>query len=205
LSTTSELKIPLFLRDPDVALMLRVKAGEEAAFVRLVEGYQDRLIGLFFQLVKDRAAAEDLTQETFLRVYRARHGYEPTAKFSTWLFHIAHNLASNKRRDKGRRREVNLVSSDSGPLGARPQEQLIQEKSGMMPSRQLDKSELQNVVQEALDGLNERQKMAVLLHKFQGMSYADVAETMELTPAAVKSLLSRARESLRGKLEPYVK
>jgi RNA polymerase sigma-70 factor, ECF subfamily len=202
---TSELDIPVVLRDPDVALMLRVKNGDEIAFARLVERYQDRLIGLFYQLVKDRSAAEDLTQETFLRVYRARHGYEPAAKFSTWLFHIAHNLASNKRRDKGRRREVNLASSESGPLGARPQEQLIKEKSGMMPSRQLDKSELQDIVQEALDSLNERQKMAVLLHKFQGLSYADVAEAMDLTPAAVKSLLSRARETLRGKLEPYVK
>ncbi|MBD3674328.1 MAG: sigma-70 family RNA polymerase sigma factor [Planctomycetaceae bacterium] len=185
--------------------MLRVKAGDDEAFSRLVTSYQDRLIGLFFHLVRDRAVAEDLAQETFLRVYRARLGYEPRAKFSTWLFHIAHNLASNKRRDRGRRKEVKLNPSDSGPMGARPEEQILKDKSSLMPTRQVDKAELQKIVQEALTELNERQQMAVLLNKFEGMSYADIAETMEMTPAAVKSLLSRARETLRGKLESYVK
>ena len=205
--STSELKVPQpsYLRDPDVALMLRVKAGDEGAFEKLVAGYQDRLISVFYHLVRDRTAAEDLAQETFLRVYRARLGYEPKAKFSTWLFHIAHNLASNKRRDRGRRREVDLNPSDTGSFGARPEEQLLKEKSAMMPTRQAAKTELQAVVQEALSELNERQQMAVLLNKFEGMSYSDIAATMELTPAAVKSLLSRARETLRGKLESYVK
>lgn len=198
-------KQPSYLRDPDVALMLRVKAGDDEAFSQLVTEYQDRLICLFYHLVRDRTVAEDLAQETFLRVYRARLGYEPKAKFSTWLFHIAHNLASNKRRDRGRRREVDLNPSDSGPLGARPEEQILKEKSAMMPTRQAAKSELQAIVQDALSELNERQQMAVLLNKFEGMSYADIAATMELTTAAVKSLLSRARESLRGKLESYVK
>lgn len=185
--------------------MLRVKAGDEAAFEKLVTSYQDRLVSVFYHLVRDRSAAEDLAQETFLRVYRARLGYEPKAKFSTWLFHIAHNLASNKRRDRGRRKEVDLNSSDSGPLGARPEEQILKDKSAMMPTRQVAKSELQTIVQGALSELNERQQMAVLLNKFEGMSYADIATTMELTPAAVKSLLSRARETLRGKLESYVR
>lgn len=203
----SEIKVkkPSYLRDPDVALMMRVKAGDEAAFAKLVSSYQDRLISVFYHLVRDRTQAEDLAQETFLRVYRARLGYEPKAKFSTWLFHIAHNLASNKRRDRGRRREVDLNPSDSGPLGSRPEEQILKDKSALMPTRQAAKSELQAVVQEALSELNERQQMAVLLNKFEGMSYADIAVTMELTPAAVKSLLSRARETLRGKLESYVR
>jgi len=185
--------------------MLRVKKGDDEAFSRLVTAYQDRLIGLFYHLVRDRSVSEDLAQETFLRVYRARHGYEPRAKFSTWLFHIAHNLARNKRRDKGRRKEVKLNPSDSGPLGARPEEQILKEKSALMPSRQIDKNEMQEIVQEALTELNDRQQMAVLLNKFEDMSYADIAETMEMTPSAVKSLLSRARETLRGKLESYVK
>jgi len=185
--------------------MLRVKAGDDEAFSKLVTGYQDRLIGLFYHLMRDRSAAEDLAQETFLRIYRARNGYEPRAKFSTWLFHIAHNLSSNKRRDKGRRKEVKLNPSESGPLGNRPEEQILKEKSALMPTRQAAKSELQMIVQEALSELNERQQMAVLLNKFEGMSYADIAETMEMTPAAVKSLLSRARETLREKLESYVK
>lgn len=202
---TSELQQAVYLRDPDVALMLRVKEGDDNAFGKLVELYQDRLIGIFFHMMRDRAVAEDLAQETFLRIFRARRGYEPTAKFSTWLFRIANNLANNRRRDDNRKREVGFGGSDSGPLGARPQEQLLKEKSGLMPARQLDKSELQRVVQEALANLNERQRMAVLLHKFEGMSYTDIADSMEMTPAAVKSLLSRARETLRGILEPYVK
>ncbi len=185
--------------------MMRVKEGDEGAFAQIVERYQDRLIGVFFHMLRDRAAAEDLAQEAFLRVFRARHGYEPTAKFSTWLFRIANNLASNRRRDDSRKREVDLGGSDSGPLGPRPQEQILKDKSALMPARQLARSELQAVVQEALETLNERQRLAVLLHKFEGMSYSDIADAMDLTPAAVKSLLSRAREALRGILEPYVK
>jgi RNA polymerase sigma-70 factor (ECF subfamily) len=195
------------LRDPDVRLMLRAKEGDSSSFNQLVLRYQDRLVGVLFHLVQDQQRAEDLAQEVFLRVYRARHGYEPTAKFSTWLFRIANNLASNSRRDQGRRREVNLAPApnESGALGARPQEQLLAEKSGMMPQRIAAKSELQSVVQSALAGLNDNQRMAVLLHKFEEMSYVDIAASLELSPAAVKSLLSRARDNLREKLEPYFK
>lgn len=193
------------LRDPDVRLMLRAKQGDEAAFTRLVTTYQDRLISVLTHLLQNQEAAEDLAQEVFLRVYRARHGYEPSAKFSTWLFRIANNLASNKRRDTGRRREVMLAPDESGPLGARPAEKILADKSSLMPTRQFDKTEMKAVVQAALLSLNERQRMAVLLHKFEEMSYADIAVSLEMTPAAVKSLLSRARDNLREKLEPYVK
>ena len=193
-----------YLRDPDVQLMLRVRDGDDAAFARLVEAYQDRLVGLLTHLVNDREAAEDLAQEAFLRVYRARKGYAPSAKFSTWLFRIAQNLASNSRRGRRRRKEVAFAGS-SEVSDSRPQEALVTEKSAFLPSRQLAKRELAEVVREALEDLGERQKLAVLLHKFEGMSYADIAETMEMTPQAVKSLLSRARESLRAKLEGYVK
>ncbi len=193
-----------FLIDPDVQLMLRVKEGEEAAFGELVMRYQNRLISIFVHLVGDRSAAEDLAQDVFLRIYRARNGYEPTAKFSTWVFRIAQNLASNTRRSKGRRKEVQLKASESGPLGARPHEQLLKEKSALMPTRQADRVELQACVRAAMDTLNERQRMALLLHKFEEMSYEDIAQTMEMTPSAVKSLLSRARENLRAKLEAYM-
>jgi RNA polymerase sigma-70 factor, ECF subfamily len=193
------------LRDPDVRLMLRAKAGDETAFSQLVTNYQDRLVGVLAHLLHNQEAAEDLAQEVFLRVYRARHGYEPTARFSTWLFRIANNLASNLRRDTGRRREVALASSDSGPLGPRPQEKVLAEKSGLMPARIFDKTEMRSVVQAALATLNEKQRMAVLLHKFEEMSYADIAESLEMTPAAVKSLLARARDNLRESLEPYVR
>ncbi|GAB4153910.1 MAG: sigma-70 family RNA polymerase sigma factor [Planctomycetaceae bacterium] len=194
-----------YVSDPDVQLMLRAKGGDDAAFEQLVMNYQKRLVGIFYHLVRDQEAAEDLAQEAFLRIYRAREGYRPTAKFSTWLFRIASNLASNKRRSWGRRKEVSLNLQDSGGLGVRPQEKLLADKSALMPNRQLDKSEVQSVVQKALEELNERQRLALLLHKFEGMSYADIGESMDLTPAAVKSLLSRARENLKGILEPYVR
>lgn len=193
-----------YLSDPDVQLMLRAKEGDDSAFTDLVRIYQDRLTNIFFHLVNGQEAAEDLAQEVFLRVYRARRGYQPTARFSTWIFRIANNLASNARRSKGRRNEVNLVGSESGPLGVRPHEQIVLEKSGLMPSRQLDKQELQAIVQKAVDQLSDRQRMAVLLNKYEDMSYEDISEAMELTPKAVKSLLSRARENLRLALTPYM-
>ena len=201
-TSTSELE---YVRDPDVQLMLRVKDGDESAFTELVTGYQDRLIGIFSHMLDDNELAEDLAQEVFLRIYRARNGYKPTAKFSTWLFRIANNLASNSRRTRGRRKEVPLSVRDSGPMGPRPEENLVADKSGMMPSRLFARSELQGVVQEALNTLSERQRMALLLHKFEGMSYADIGDAMDMSAAAVKSLLSRARENLRIKLEPHVK
>ncbi len=185
--------------------MLRVKDGDEAAFGKLVAAYQDRLINIFVNLVGNEELAQDLTQELFLRIYRARHGYEPNAKFSTWVYRIATNLASNSRRTKGRRKEVQLKASESGPMGTRPAERLLADKSALMPTRQFDKRELQQLVREALETLNDRQKMAVLLHKFEDLSYTDIGEAMEMSPQAVKSLLSRARENLRVKLEPFVR
>jgi RNA polymerase sigma-70 factor, ECF subfamily len=193
-----------YLHDPEVQLMLRAKQGDDAAFTQLVKTYQDRLTNIFFHIVQSQEAAEDLAQDVFLRIYRARAGYQPTARFSTWLFRIANNLASNSRRTLGRRKEVHVEGSESGPLGVRPTEQLAVEKSALMPNRQLDKSELQAVVRQAMDQLNERQRMAVLLHKYEDMSYEDIGEAMDLSAAAVKSLLSRARENLRLALEPYM-
>ena len=194
-----------YLHDPDVQLMLRVRDGDDEAFARLVESYQDRLIGIFYHMLRDQQAAEDLAQDVFLRVYRARRTYRPTAKFSTWLFRIANNLASNSRRSLGRRREVPLSVRDSGPMAFRPEEKILAEKSAFMPTRQLVRGEMQEIVRAALEELNERQRMAVLLHKFEGMSYADIGSAMDLSIPAVKSLLSRARESLRIKLEQHVR
>lgn len=194
-----------YLSDPDVQLMLRAKEGDESAFNELVENYQHRLVAVFYHLVRDQETAEDLAQEAFLRIYRARQSYVPSAKFSTWLFRIAGNLASNSRRSKGRRKEVPLSIRDSGPIGVKSQEKVVADKSGMMPNRQLARSEMRSVVNDALQELNDRQRMALLLHKFEGMSYADIGETMDMSAAAVKSLLSRARESLREKLEAYIR
>lgn len=190
-----------FLKDPDVQVMLRVQRGEEAAFAEIVERYQHRLIAIFMHLVGERATAEDLAQEVFLRIYRARHGYQPTARFCTYVFRIAHNLASNARRSRGRRKEVQLAENPSSSL---PTVQ-FKEKSALMPARQLDRSELQQSVRQAMEALNDRQRMALLLHKFENLSYSDIGDSMELSPAAVKSLLSRARDTLRARLDTYMK
>ena len=192
------------LRDPDVRLMLEVREDDAAAFEELVLRYQGRLVTVLEHMVSNRDQAEDLTQEVFLRVFRARKRYVPGAKFSTWLFTIANNVASNALRSKSRRREVNLEVRESGPMGARPLEGMLQTSSGQIPARQIDKAEMRDVVRMALEVLNERQRLAVLLNKFEGMSYADIAETMELSPQAIKSLLSRARVNLREVLEPYL-
>jgi RNA polymerase sigma-70 factor (ECF subfamily) len=192
------------LRDPDVRLMLEVRDDNAGAFEELVLRYQARLMTVLEHLVGNRDLAEDLAQEVFLRVYRARKRYAPGAKFSTWLFTIANNAASNALRARARRREVNLESEGSGAFGVTPLESMAVASSGQIPARQLDKAEMRDVVRTALAALNDRQRLAVLLNKFEGMCYADIAEAMELTPQAIKSLLSRARVNLREVLEPYV-
>lgn len=195
-----------YLRDPDVQLMLRVKQGDDAAFTQLVTNYQDRLISVLYQLVHDQEAAEDLAQEVFLRIYRHRERYEPKARFVTWIFRIANNLASNARRNKGRRKEISL--SQPRPGGSETSgtySRILADKSSLMPVRMADRQEVRHIVQNALDALNERQRLAVLLHKFEHMSYADIGDTMELSIPAVKSLLSRAREVLRNELEHHLR
>jgi RNA polymerase sigma-70 factor (ECF subfamily) len=191
------------LADPDVRLMLQVRDDDAEAFAELMLRYQSRLISLLTHLVGQRDMADDLTQEVFLRVYRARKRYIPGAKFSTWLFTIANNVASNALRTLARRREVNLAprASESAPHSL---EAAAVAASGQMPSRQLDKAELCAAVQNAIGALNDRQRTAILLHKFGDLSYADIAEIMEMTPQAIKSLLSRARCNLRDALMPYL-
>ena len=193
-----------YLADPDVQLMLRVVGGDHHAFEDLVTRYQDRLIGFFFHLVRDRTLAEDMAQGVFMRVYRARERYSARARFSTWLFRIAHNLASNQKRGLARRKEIPLAGSNTSSDEVRAEEQILAEKSALMPTRRLDSIETQDLVRQALESLNERQKMAVLLHKFEGMSYQDIGDIMELNVVGVKSLLSRARGKLKEALERYV-
>jgi RNA polymerase sigma-70 factor (ECF subfamily) len=191
------------LRDPDIRLMLRVRDDDPAAFAELVELYQQRLITVMNHLVGSTEEAEDLAQEAFLRVYRVRKKYRPRAKFSTWLFTIANNLALNALRSRQRKPAVPLNLRDSGPLGPRPAEQLVRDRCGQ-PGEHMQQEELAAVVRQALATLNERQRAAVVLNKFEDMNYADIAQVMGLSVKAVKSLLSRARENLRVALQDYI-
>ena len=165
--------------------------------------YQARLVRVLEHLLGGRHLAEDVAQEVFLRVFRRETAMcrkpssppgsspSPTTRPPT----PAH---------RSRRREVTLAAGESGSTGVATLGRLVEASSGSMPARQLDKAEMRQVVRWALEGLAERQRAAVLLNKFEGMSYADIAAALELSPQAVKSLLSRARENLRQILEPYL-
>jgi RNA polymerase sigma-70 factor (ECF subfamily) len=191
------------LRDPDVRVMLRVRADEPGAFEELVDRFQHRLLAVMRHLCGHAEEAEDLAQEVFLRVYRSRKEYHPQAKFSTWLFTIANNLALNSYRRKQRKPAVQLDPQESGPLGPRPAEHLLCDRAPG-PEHRLSHEELSQVVQEALAQLNERQRLAVVLNKFEDMSYQEISEIMRISTKAVKSLLSRARGELRELLRGYV-
>lgn len=193
----------LILRDPDIRLMLRVRDDDPTAFAEIVELYHHRLLMVMHHLVGNQEEAEDLSQEVFLRVYRGRKKYHPRAKFSTWLFTIANNLALNALRSRQRKPIVPLEVRDSGPLGPRPAERLVQDREHQ-PAQRMQQQELAGIVQKAIEQLNERQRMAVVLNKFEDMNYAEIAEVMGLTTKAVKSLLSRARENLRETLKNYI-
>ncbi len=192
------------LLDPDVRLMLQVRDGNAAAFEQLMAKHQNRLIMILEHQVKNRSLAEDLAQDVFFRVYRARETYVPTAKFSTWLYTITHNVASNAIRKSSRKKEVNLVTSPSGSMPVRPLDTMAQEKSSLMPTRQIDRTEMSTILREAIQTLAPRQRMAMMLSRFEEMSYLEISETMELSTQAVKSLLSRARYNLKVILEPYM-
>jgi RNA polymerase sigma-70 factor (ECF subfamily) len=200
--STSGTSVPLYLRDPDIRLMLQVRGDEPGAFEQLVERYHHRLVASMTSRVGAPEEAEDLAQEVFLRVYQVRKTYQPRSRLSTWLFTIANNLASNILRARQRRRTVSLDSRDSGPFKTRPAEQLLRDP-GIGPMQRVQKAELAQHIRAALDTLNERQRMALVLNKFEGMTYAEVAEVMGLTTKAVKSLLSRARENLHAALSRY--
>lgn len=194
----------LILRDPDIRLMLRVRDQDDAAaFAELVDLYRHRLITVMHHLVGSGEEAEDLSQEAFLRVYMHRAKYYPRAKFATWLFAIANNLALNHLRSKQNKPVVPLNVRDSGPLGPRPAEQLVKD-AGNQPGQSMERQELAAIVQKALNDLNERQRVAVVLNKFEDMNYAEIAEVMGLTVKGVKSLLCRARENLRLALKDYI-
>ena len=185
-------------------LMLRVQGGDAFAFEQLVERYQGRLVRILRHVGGSDRSGEDLAQDVFHRVWRARLRYQPTAKFSTWLFHIAHNVASNAIRDRKRRKEVQSHQAGDSESSMMSLDQMALASTGGMPVRRLDKAERAEMVRLAVDALNERQRMALLLCKFEGLSYQEIADAMELSVQAVKSLLSRARVNLKLLLEPYV-
>ena len=181
--------------------MVRAGQGDSAAFEMLVENYYDRVLFVIEHLMGNVRQADDLAQEVFLRVYRARLTYRPESKFSTWLFVIVNNVVRNARRSLARRREINLGT----PLG-RPElavGRTLDDHRFPGPVDSMLCGELCQTVHVAIDSLNSRQQTAIRLYHFRGLSYAEVAKEMETTMSAAKALLHRARISLRGQLQRY--
>lgn len=192
------------IKDPDVALMLRVREDDAVAFEFLVDRFQRKIIRFMCGWTRSADLAEDLAQEVFMRIYKSRKSYVPTAKFSTWLYRIAHNVASNHVRDVSVRREYQLSKAGNGSTSGLLLENIAVSPSGYQPTRNMDHQERSRVIMVALEALGERQRTAILLSKFEGMSYQEIGETMGLTVQAVKSLLMRARVNLKNLLEPYL-
>jgi RNA polymerase sigma-70 factor (ECF subfamily) len=190
-----------FLDDPDVRLMLRVQGGDGEAFGELEQRYRARVFGYFCRQLGDRMEAEDLTQEVFLRLYRARHGYRPRARFATWVFHITQNVARNALRSRRRHPWVRL---DAGGAAEGSLLEVLLSDPGDPPSRPLERDELAGVVRAAVAGLACRQRTALELHQFEDRTYAEVAAELDMTPKAAKSLLYRARNQLREALSGFM-
>jgi RNA polymerase sigma-70 factor (ECF subfamily) len=191
-----------YLDDPEVLLMLRVQEGDDGAFADLVQRYRSRVFGSFVKRLGDRQEAEDLTQEVFLRLYRARQRYQPRARFGTWLFHVSQNVARNALRSRRRRPALRLeaLASPADPGAA---EALLTDR-GEGPTRPMERSELAGVVRDAVSALAQRQRAAVELHQFHDRTYAEVAQELDMTPKAAKSLLYRARNELRAALGAFM-
>ena len=202
---TDSAVMPATAGDRSTDLMLRVRAGDSVAFAELVELWRGRLVTLFLHHTGDHATAEDLAQETFLRVFSARERYLPTARFTTWIHTIANNVSSDLRQRAYRRLERGVPTSVSASSSSIGLDQLAVAASGLVPARVADREELQAVVRRALATLGERQRMAVLLAKFEQCSYEEIATAMNTSVPAVKSLLFRARDQLREALKPYLR
>jgi RNA polymerase sigma-70 factor (ECF subfamily) len=185
--------------DLDAQLMLRVKEGDDECFRILLEKHRNPVIHFVYRMVQERAVAEELSQEVFLRVYRSRGAYEPTAKFTTWLFRIATHLALNWLRDGRHERAHQRLDAprDLEHEGLPAKE--VFDKTPTVEQRMVYQTRLQEV-RDAIAMLPEKQRAAVLMHKYEEMEYSQIASVLECSESAVKSLLFRAYETLRARL-----
>jgi len=186
----------------DAAAMLRAATGDEAAFRMLVEKYHRPMIHFLYRMTQNQAVAEELTQEVFLRIYRSRESYRAEAKFTTWLYRIATNLAVNHARDTRNERAAHNISldepnEDSGTT-------LEVADSHLSAEQQILREERLAAIRQQVMKLPERQRMAVLMHKYQGMDYRQIGEVLKLSESATKSLLFRAYQTLRESLKEFV-
>jgi len=186
----------------DAEVMLRVKAGDEAAFDYLLQKYRRPMMNFMYRMARNPAVAEELAQEVFLRIYRSREKYEASAKFTTWLYRIATNLAVNHARDTRHERSENTVSLDepdeyTGVAMDVPDGSLSAEEM-------LVRRERLSAIRQRVEALPERQRIAVVMHKYHQMDYREISLVLKLSESATKSLLFRAYETLRGQLKEFV-
>jgi RNA polymerase sigma-70 factor (ECF subfamily) len=187
-----------FALDPDTALMLKVSAGDAPSFELLLSRHRAQVVNHLYRLVHNRDIAEELAQEVFIRVYRSRSTYQPEAKFTTWLFRITTNIALNWRRDT--RRETLHLRLDDEIRGSRKKELLDREP---LAEELLLKEQRASEIRSVVETLPPKQLAAVLMHKYEGMEYVEIAETLQCTIPALKSLLFRAYETLRQRLAKF--
>jgi len=179
----------------DAELMMRVRDGDETSFALLLERHRGPVVHFLYRMVQNQAVSEELAQEVFLRVYRSRQTYEPTAKFTTWLFRIATHLALNRIRDT--KKEKGQESLDE-PKAEGLERQVADNKPSI--EQELVRRTRLDEIRSAVEALPAKQRAAVLMHKFEGLDYQQISGALECSESALKSLLFRAYETLRGRL-----
>lgn len=186
--------------ESDLELMLRVRDGDSASFEVLLRRHRLPVVSFFRRMVRDQALAEDLAQEVFLRVYKSRERYQPDARFTTWLYRIATNLALNAIRD---RKDAVSDSAGEEAEGGPILERFVDPQPTV--EQRLVQHDRQRLIRQAIEGLPENQRLAVIMHKYQEVDYRQIARVLKVSESAVKSLLFRAYETLRGRLEPLLR
>ena len=186
----------------DAEVMLRVAAGDDVAFDYLVEKYRRQMISFMYRMTHNQAVAEELAQEVFLRVYRSRQNYAASAKFTTWLYRIATNLAVNHARDTKHERPEKTVSIDEPDEETGMTVDVVD--TGLNAEQSILRRERLAAIRHQVDALPERQRTAVIMHKYQNMDYKQIAAILKLSESATKSLLFRAYETLRETLKQFI-
>jgi len=186
--------------EEDIALMARIAAGDEEAFRQLVAKHQYAVIGTVAKMTNHSHESEDIAQQVFLRLWKSAKRYQPTAKFTTFLFTITRNLVFNASRKKARRKEHSLEEQEDDWHRS-----VEDPASSSRPDHTLANSELRAMIDQAIAALPEKQRLAVVLRRYEKMPYEEIASVLELSVPAVKSQLFRARGSLRDALETYLK
>ncbi len=186
----------------DAEVMLRVAAGDDTAFDYLVEKFRRPMVSFMYRMTHNQAVAEELAQEVFLRVYRSRQSYAASAKFTTWLYRIATNLAVNHARDTKHERPENTVAIDEPDTETGMTVDVPD--TGLTAEQNLLRRERLAAIRRQVEALPERQRMAVIMHKYQNMDYKQIAAVLKLSESATKSLLFRAYETLRETLKQYL-